>query len=143
MLVNPEGKLIGSVAEAFATRLPDPVEPSPVGAPPVRPQDYRPAPNRVVVLRQKVERTFKHGELELARHEDYADRDDRFNIYATVARVSWPAGMTPWFEKGDRVTISPSLFDEVELMPGKTVHVGPIGAVTGVFFDPETPGHAE
>jgi hypothetical protein len=56
-----------------------------------------------------------------------------------VARIGDPLpGAAPcWFKIGDRVSIQPSLFSEIELTPTLSAWCGPIAAVTGVFVEEE------
>lgn len=99
-------------------------------------RDYKPAPGRVTVLRERVESHYSK-ELDLVKHPSQVEFEQAFAIFATVARVGDPiSGGTPcWFAKGDVVSIIPSMFERVELAPGLDVWVGPASAVTGKFED--------
>lgn len=105
-----------------------------------RPRDYRPSPGRVTVIRTKAKTHYvKDDAVDIAVPVSEMDRQEFFSIYATVARVGdpVPGGIEPWFQKGDVVTIVPSLFVEVNLVPGMSIWNGPFSAVSGVFEDPE------
>lgn len=109
-----------------------------------RPRDYKPAPGRVTVLRERVSQYYvKDDTVDIAKAIPYAELEEVFSIFAVVARVgdSLPSGMQPWFKKGDVVTIQHSLFDEVQISPNLSVWNGPYSAITGVFMEPaENPG---
>jgi len=105
-------------------------EPSPS---PKRGRDLKPSPGRLLVMRQKVEPTING----IAKPQDTIDREEAFNIFATVVAVGDRAagGGAPWFKKGDVVTIEPSMARQVELADGMAVEIIPFAAVTGVFAD--------
>lgn len=112
---------------------------------PQRRRDYVPAPGRVTVLRHKAPKKYENTSLDLAKRMDYAQRDDWFSIYATVARIGRqaPGAAEIWFAVGDVVTIAHSMFDEIELAPGDSVWCGPVAAVTGKFEEIDEKGEVD
>lgn len=130
-LVDSSGNTISPIADALGAGQPAPKPETKTR------RNYVPGPGRVTVVRHKVERTIKHGELTLEKDIRYAELEDEFSIYATVAVVGkqLPGGLEPWFERGETVSILPSLFDAIELSPELTVHCGPFGGVTGKFVE--------
>lgn len=131
MIVDANGNMTSDIAGALGRRMEDP----PVEPPELR-REYVPAPGRVTVLRDKVSRRYDTT-LDIVKHEGIAKWEDAFTIFATVAVVGaqLPGGMAPWFDRGDKITIIPSMFDEIELSPTLTVFCGPFSAVTGKFVD--------
>jgi len=100
-------------------------------------RDYKPAPGRVTVIREKINDHYVADEqVNIVKPTMAVEFEEVFSIFATVARIGdpIPGTMAPFFKKGDVVSIIPGLFTEVQL-PGGTVWQGPWSAVSGVFCE--------
>jgi len=139
MILNSNGRPTSSAADAVSP---------PADVPPPVPQKqrkYKPAPGKVIVKRHEAARQFEHGSLKLERHSAFVERDDAFEIYATVLEVGEPSAISgePWFSRGQNVTLEPSLFRDVHLTPDYVVWCGPYAGIIGTFEDEEETDNAE
>lgn len=105
---------------------------------PQRRRDYSPSPGKVLVKRHDAARFFGVS-FELAKHPEFAGREDTFEVYATVLRVgkATPISGEPWFIPGQDVTIEHSLFRDIHLTPDDrdVVWNGPYSGIIGVFTE--------
>lgn len=100
---------------------------------PEKRRDFRPAPGRVLVLRQDVNPFYEGTKIE--KPVDALEMEQVFNTEAIVARIgdTINGGMEPWYAVGERVVIEPAIFKEVRLSPTFSAWHGPFAGVQGVF----------
>jgi hypothetical protein len=114
-----------------------PVQPEPEPTP--GRGSLNPSPGRLLVMREPVLPYYERNGIRFDKTPDVIEMEEARNIFATVVAIGAhaPNGPAPWFQRGDVVTIEPSMFREIELIEGKRVELGPFAAVTGVFSSPE------
>lgn len=133
MITDNNGTPISHIANALAVSLP---EEHPATPPKQKRRDYKPAPGRVTVLRDVTDKYYvRDEELDIVKSPMQIQYEESFAIFATVARVGdqLPGGPAPFFQKGDVVSILPSMADRIEIAPGFSVWCLPFSAVTGKF----------